>query len=128
MIDRLKRLRLLGEAVDQVLRLDARVAGDVVDRLFRVERRALAADHLQGVDHVAAELQHAALEDREKADRPGAYDGDISGVGLLRQATSPVIGCALVHESRARSEEHTSELQSLMRSSYAVCCLKKNKH
>src|SRR3546814_5827494 len=26
-----------------------------------------------------------------------------------------------------RSEEHTSELQSLMRISYAVCCLKKNK-
>src|SRR3546814_6578706 len=25
-----------------------------------------------------------------------------------------------------RSEEHTSELQSLMRTSYAVCCLKKN--
>src|SRR3546814_1111649 len=28
---------------------------------------------------------------------------------------------------RARSEEHTSELQSLMRNSYAVFCLKKNK-
>src|SRR3546814_5189076 len=27
---------------------------------------------------------------------------------------------------RARSEEHTSELQSLMRTSYAVFCLKKN--
>src|SRR3546814_4567310 len=27
-----------------------------------------------------------------------------------------------------RSEEHTSELQSLMRTSYAVFCLKKNKH
>src|SRR3546814_5257565 len=27
----------------------------------------------------------------------------------------------------ARSEEHTSELQSLMRKSYAVFCLKKNK-
>src|SRR3546814_6458151 len=27
-----------------------------------------------------------------------------------------------------RSEEHTSELQSLMRHSYAVFCLKKNKH
>src|SRR3546814_1159739 len=27
-----------------------------------------------------------------------------------------------------RSEEHTSELQSLMRSSYAVVCLKKNNH
>src|SRR3546814_10756049 len=30
------------------------------------------------------------------------------------------------HESR--SEEHTSELQSLMRSSYAVFCLKKKKN
>src|SRR3546814_10284822 len=28
----------------------------------------------------------------------------------------------------ARSEEHTSELQSLMRSSYAVFCLKKKKY
>src|SRR3546814_2632894 len=26
-----------------------------------------------------------------------------------------------------RSEEHTSELQSLMRTSYAICCLKKKK-
>src|SRR3546814_7258348 len=30
-------------------------------------------------------------------------------------------------KDRARSEEHTSELQSLMRISYAVFCLKKNK-
>src|SRR3546814_2661204 len=30
-------------------------------------------------------------------------------------------------EMQARSEEHTSELQSLMRISYAVCCLKKKK-
>src|SRR3546814_10130328 len=29
---------------------------------------------------------------------------------------------------RPRSEEHTSELQSLMRISYAVFCLKKKKH
>src|SRR3546814_10003720 len=29
---------------------------------------------------------------------------------------------------RLRSEEHTSELQSLMRISYAVFCLKKKKH
>src|SRR3546814_4496684 len=32
---------------------------------------------------------------------------------------------ALGAERRPRSEEHTSELQSLMRSSYAVFCLKK---
>src|SRR3546814_4973255 len=30
------------------------------------------------------------------------------------------------HRFEARSEEHTSELQSLMRISYAVFCLKKN--
>src|SRR3546814_5456457 len=33
----------------------------------------------------------------------------------------------LPHRLRARSEEHTSELQSLMRISYAVFCLKKKK-
>src|SRR3546814_234233 len=34
---------------------------------------------------------------------------------------------ALKNAMRERSEEHTSELQSLMRSSYAVFCLKKKK-
>src|SRR3546814_5064748 len=33
----------------------------------------------------------------------------------------------LRHHPRRRSEEHTSELQSLMRISYAVFCLKKKK-
>src|SRR3546814_4024731 len=32
-----------------------------------------------------------------------------------------------LHEDASRSEEHTSELQSLMRISYAVFCLKKKK-
>src|SRR3546814_8404443 len=35
---------------------------------------------------------------------------------------------ALLDEIADRSEEHTSELQSLMRNSYAVFCLKKKKH
>src|SRR3546814_7541428 len=34
---------------------------------------------------------------------------------------------ALIASARRRSEEHTSELQSLMRISYAVFCLKKKK-
>src|SRR3546814_4347874 len=36
-----------------------------------------------------------------------------------------VTRCAIEHADMRRSEEHTSELQSLMRSSYAVFCLKK---
>src|SRR3546814_3442135 len=35
---------------------------------------------------------------------------------------------ALAKARALRSEEHTSELQSLMRISYAVFCLKKKKH
>src|SRR3546814_9002722 len=36
--------------------------------------------------------------------------------------------CHIVPGERPRSEEHTSELQSLMRISYAVFCLKKKTH
>src|SRR3546814_7579273 len=46
------------------------------------------------------------------ADQPPAYVGE-------------PIGCTV--PPRSRSEEHTSELQSLMRISYAVFCLKKKK-
>src|SRR3546814_1422151 len=44
--------------------------------------------------------------------------------GALRRAWLPVSVAAGVP---LRSEEHTSELQSLMRISYAVFCLKKKK-
>src|SRR3546814_2397849 len=35
---------------------------------------------------------------------------------------------ALIHHDDLRSDKHTSELQSLMRISYAVFCLKKTQH
>src|SRR3546814_8429125 len=41
--------------------------------------------------------------------------------------TNPVLITAVGQAGRCRSEEHTSELQSLMRLSYAVFCLKKKK-
>src|SRR3546814_5762592 len=44
----------------------------------------------------------------------------LGGVALA-QGTVPAVA------DQPRSEEHTSELQSLMRSSYAVFCLKKKK-
>src|SRR3546814_7062287 len=51
----------------------------------------------------------------------------------LRRAADMEIGsgyhfillCPAIGTARTRSEEHTSELQSLMRTSYAVFCLKK---
>src|SRR3546814_2342949 len=42
-------------------------------------------------------------------------------------AGSGALGVSDGSGNRARSEEHTSELQSLMRISYAVFCLKKKK-
>src|SRR3546814_9031038 len=48
----------------------------------------------------------------------------------LRAALGRLRACGAAHDLRAgrdRSEEHTSELQSLMRISYAVFCLKKKK-
>src|SRR3546814_4165324 len=47
--------------------------------------------------------------------------GDISLAKQLADVFEAVAGAI-------RSEEHTSELQSLMRISYAVFCLKKKKH
>jgi hypothetical protein len=69
--------RLPFQPLDQHPRVDRRVRRDVVDRLFRVQRRALAADRVERVDHRAAHPQHPALEDREKPDRPGADDRNI---------------------------------------------------
>src|SRR3546814_9648148 len=49
------------------------------------------------------------------ADRPGH-------LARLEKTLAPL------RKTLGRSEEHTSELQSLMRISYAVFCLKKNTH
>src|SRR3546814_7949014 len=51
-------------------------------------------------------------------------------VAVGRQARErhlEVIGTNVIPVTERRSEEHTSELQSLMRISYAVFCLKKKK-
>src|SRR3546814_10875569 len=49
----------------------------------------------------------------------------IAGVLLHRQVKE--VGAPRFRRRCLRSEEHTSELQSLMRISYAVFCLKKKK-
>src|SRR3546814_10702835 len=50
-------------------------------------------------------------------------DSDIAGLNSNFGSTTGVSGPI----AKVRSEEHTSELQSLMRISYAVFCLKKKK-
>src|SRR3546814_1858325 len=62
----------------------------------------------------------------------GFFDDATEGIGgnfnLYGVMTFVFIRSALqLHANSGRSEEHTSELQSLMRISYAVFCLKKKK-
>src|SRR3546814_6874154 len=69
------------------------------------------------------------LGDVPLLDAPGAFGENISTLGLDEEnvllGDCFRLGTALVEVTQARSAEHTSELQSLMRSSYAVFCLKK---
>src|SRR3546814_2471925 len=68
--------------------------------------------------------------------RSGFYDGE-AGLGPAERAGREIWYKATAGNARfhtyvfqqriGRSEEHTSELQSLMRISYAVFCLKKKK-
>src|SRR3546814_4012485 len=48
--------------------------------------------------------------------------------GFSTKVLPAAMATANIHIGTMRSEEHTSELQSLMRISYAVFCLKKKKH
>src|SRR3546814_6473608 len=73
-----------------------------------------------------AEMWKAAAAGEKVEDRP-AYanlinDGVLDHCGMTLLA-GKAVGAPFVGAS---SEEHTSELQSLMRISYAVFCLKKN--
>src|SRR3546814_4988511 len=77
--------------------------------------------------------------DRRSGARPGR-DGGMTIAADVRygagevMATMKAIGLDVgdyrlsIYSLFARSEEHTSELQSLMRISYAVFCLKKKKN
>src|SRR3546814_3046316 len=92
--------------------------------------RAIADDGYSAVER----LEHSPLAD----DQMLAVALRLSGrqpmrervpVALDRHFRIPAPAIAQEAQRRAiRSEEHTSELQSLMRISYAVFCLKKKNH
>src|SRR3546814_6434173 len=71
---------------------------------------------------------------RQKLQGGGALPGDDAGIiervnqgaaNLVQHALGGGIACCHAWRAAMRSEEHTSELQSLMRISYAVLCLNK---
>src|SRR3546814_3241736 len=79
------------------------------------------------IKHSSAARQGAPASVRDETDHIG-NPVPVGAQGQQRRAAAPHRAeDARAKSSRSfRSEEHTSELQSLMRISYAVFCLKKN--
>src|SRR3546814_8741301 len=83
-------------------------------------RRALAVDDLPCHD------QRAIPPFRD--DDPKLSEQTSDHVYQLRSLPDEQTATTMQRQRCLRSEEHTSELQSLMRISYAVFCLKKKTH
>src|SRR3546814_1822463 len=87
----------------------------------------------QGLDHVVDRgVRHVGLAQDPLPFRAGLLFQDVPDDGFQRVPVLPPGGrraepfvLAELGPAEGRSEEHTSELQSLMRISYAVFCLKK---
>src|SRR3546814_5752554 len=108
---------------------------DVLDKYFGVHGEALAL-RSKRLEMLASNIANAATPGFKARDIDFAAElkrAEGGGAGL--QATSvahiaegtPGFGGDALYRIPVRSEEHTSELQSLMRISYAVFCLKKKK-
>src|SRR3546814_1481372 len=112
---------------------EARMFGEVADRIAAVEEDAFVAVDIGQLRFAARGRGEAGIIG-ERAGL-GVEFADIDDVGAdgARQDRA-VDGRVAQRDFRGvghilfpRSEEHTSELQSLMRISYAVFCLKKKK-
>src|SRR3546814_7708980 len=102
-----------------------------IDRLHRIFGVGLIGAALM-VSHNAYADETVMVEDNSRV-ACVASEKDLTRISLIGdefasvskvQPTNPLDDFSVVNE---RSEEHTSELQSLMRISYAVFCLKKKK-
>src|SRR3546814_6624409 len=86
---------------------------DQADQCGRFGRRAIGAERAVGTQCIRIPAMDALVTPGADAGR----DQQVHPSGVIRR----------VAVGELRSEEHTSELQSLMRISYAVFCLKKKK-
>src|SRR3546814_8886851 len=89
--------------------------------------------HFRGKDALGnlADKLNSLNADTEALTPPAVSSLEASGAGHGEANTAVTKFQNLLHSAsvnlvKRRSEEHTSELQSLMRISYAVFCLKKN--
>src|SRR3546814_2688548 len=94
--------------------------------LFRSDQREIGADRALHDEGLAVEYPLLLAFGHKRSDAGLCVEGGDAGAA----GAAPLRERALRHEFdfQTRSDEHTSELQSLMRISYAVFCLKKKKN
>src|SRR3546814_1014507 len=117
-----------------LFRSDLAVGGDQLGQHV-VEDRLVDEDAARAGAALAGGADRAEHDRRDRQLQVGGFVDDHRVVAAqLQQRASHALGDALADvaadlgragEADQRSEEHTSELQSLMRLSYAVFCLKK---
>src|SRR3546814_2343774 len=94
------------------------------DLLLPLRADALAVGFERGKlvleDHLAVVKQASDQRRLAVIDRAAGDEAQQRLLLMLREISVDILG------NEGRSEEHTSELQSLMRISYAVFCLKNN--
>src|SRR3546814_4507467 len=108
---------------DSILISERIVKDDVFTSIHIEEFEVTARDTRLGPEDITRDIPNVGEEALRNLDEAGiVYIGAEVGPGDILAGKITPKG-----ESPMRSEEHTSELQSLMRSSYAVFCLKKQK-
>src|SRR3546814_3454066 len=114
---------LLGPGPKSRACLSCRLAidGDAADVFVR-RLRLGQGDSQHAV--LEAGVRVVAVDPFRQADAP--LEASIAAFGIAAVLVRD-LGLLLAAQRQNRSEEHTSELQSLMRISYAVFCLKKKK-
>src|SRR3546814_5429436 len=104
--------------------------GSLAEKLGR--HGAVTSDHFRSVlagrhpftHEQLARRRGCAQMHRGHANQPTSFDQEAYDVARVASRLRLTVG----RVRQLRSEEHTSELQSLMRISYAVFCLKKKTH
>src|SRR3546814_6899516 len=110
--------------------LDRATGGGTAEALSRVAGVSTTTGLLSGATQIAIRGVTAGYSNLSGSS-PVAYYLDSVPFGFIRSATTPDASpydldrIEVLRGPQGRSEEHTSELQSLMRISYAVFCLKK---
>src|SRR3546814_4723574 len=108
---------VVAQEVKSLANQTARATDDIASKISTIQSATQqSVETNERIRETVNEVQASANRIRQ------AMDAQAQTVTMI---TAAVDETALAADSMSRSEEHTSELQSLMRISYSVFCLKK---